>query len=107
MRIRPRSRLAGALLAAVCAVGVNLVVASPAQAIPTGCTVENVRPLNWAARGRCTGGSGRYQVFAYCVSKFHGTYLAQSPVDRPPNWTSATCDGYTTHIATSWITTWS
>lgn len=107
MHKKSYARSAGVLLAVGCAVGVNLVVASPAHAIPTGCTVQNVRPLNWAARGRCTGGTGYYQVFAYCVSTLHGTYLAKSPVDRPANWTSANCDGYTTHIATSWITTWS
>jgi hypothetical protein len=117
-----RTRLAAGVALVTAAVGGIGVATAPAAtaaasrpaaastalaAYPTGCSVWLVRSPNINAVGRCTGGGGYYQVYIYCQSRLHGTYLAESWVGRPAQTVSARCDGFTYSHGGYWISTWS
>lgn len=109
IRSRLAGRLAAILLTVSAALGLSVVNAPPAAAYLSGCHAWIVHPAgwNWGVKGGCTGGSGHFQVFAYCVSHLNGTYLASSAVGTGPNtYEVAVCDTFTYAIATYWITDW-
>ncbi len=65
-----RKRLLGLAAAAVAGSGAVFGLASPAQALPTGCGAPNYT-ANWVGV-TCTGGTGEFRVRVTCGSPVSG-----------------------------------